>query len=220
MSVAVVSAVWGDYLRFLPGWVEMVGLLSPQPDQVVIATVPKHAAEVRRMSGATVVVQDGNPPAGDFMVPWMINQAVKAVTADWLALLGMDDRFLPHAIASLNDVDADIVSISAMTTNGTFIQARTEQHLRVVADDMILGPSYIRTKLFREMGGYRTEWFLSDWMLWVDAYLAGGRIVTWNHPTHILDISSPGRFSSNRAPNDEYRHIRDRMRFGLAAGLR
>lgn len=220
MSVAVVSAVWGRYMQFLPEWFDMLNHLSPGPDEVIIATVPADADAVRRLSDATVIVPDGEPSKGDFMVPWMVNQAAFKATADWLAPLGVDDMFLSHAFAGLDNAEADIVSISAMTSNGKFIQSRTEQQLRDVADDMILGPSYIRTDLFRQVGGYRTDLFLSDWMLWVDAYLAGGRVVTWNRPTHIIDISSAGRFSSDRAPEHEYRLVRERMRLGLTAGLR
>ena len=218
-DVSVVSCVWGDYVRFLPGWFEMIGRLDPQPREVVVATFPEHVDDLRPYP-CRVVFEDLHVPAGHHTIPWMFNLAGFAATSTWLANLAIDDELLPDGLAGLEGTDADIVSISMVTTQGVYVQARGEANLRAVSPDMVLGPSFIKTSLFGKVRGQCTDSMLGDWMLWVDAYLAGGRIVTWDRPTHRIDIDSPGRFSSTRFPEDEFRRVRDRMSAGLAAGLR
>jgi hypothetical protein len=218
-DVSLVSAVWGRFMSHLPGWFEMVGRLDPAPAEVIVATFPEHVEELRGYP-CTVVVEERPVPLGCALVPWMGNQAGFAASCTWLANLAMDDRMMPDALWGLDEVDADIVSISAQLSDGRLVQARGEQNLRTVAEDMVLGPSYIRSELFRRVGGWRADRLLADWWLWVYAYLAGGRIVTWDYPTHWIDVTSAGRFSSERFPEFEYQEIRAHMAAGLADGLR
>ena len=218
-DVTVVSAVWGDYMRFVPAWFEMVGRLDPQPREVIVATFPEHYEELAGYP-CRIVFEDAPIPKGNYLIPWMMNLGGLAATSTWLSCVGMDDGLLSDGLMGLGTVSADIVSVSVLTTNGVYVQARGEQNLRAVSADMVLGPSFIRSGLFKQVGGYRTDVVLSDWMLWVEAYLAGGRLVTWDQPTHRIDIDSPGRFSSAEIPAAEYRLVRERMRAGLAAGVR
>lgn len=218
-DVSLCSAVWGDYVRFLPGWFEMVGRLDPAPAEVIVATFPEHVDDLRGYP-CQVVFEDLDVPAGQYDIPWMLNLSAWSARHSWLANLAIDDELLPDGLAGLDSTDADIVSVSAITTNGVYVQARGEANLRVVAEDMVLGPSFIRTDLFKRVAGWRTNVMLSDWQLWVDAYLAGGRLVTWDRPTHRIDIDSPGRFSSDLVADGEKARLREQMRAALAAGVR
>jgi hypothetical protein len=219
VDVSLVSCVWGRFMDRVPGWFEMVGRLDPAPAEVIVATFPEHVEELRGYP-CRVVVEEVGVPTGCFPVPWMFNQAGFAATNTWLANCAVDDRMMPDALWGLEETDADIVSISAQLSDGRVVTARGEQNLRMVAEDMVLGPSYIRSDLYRQVGGQRPDRRLSDWWLWVYAYLAGGRLVTWDHPTHWLDVTSPGRMSSERFPEFDYQEIRAFMAAGLADGLR
>lgn len=219
VDVSLVSAVWGRFMGHVPGWFEMVGRLDPAPAEVVVATFPEYAEQLRGFPCRLVVVSD-QVPAGCGLVPWMANRAAFEASCTWLANLGIDDRMMPDALWGLEETDADIVSISAQLSDGRMVQARGEQALRSVAEDMVLGPSYIRAELFRRVGGWREDRLLADWWLWVNAYLAGGRIVTWDYPTHWIDVTSPGRESSARFPEFDYQEIRAHMAAALADGLR
>lgn len=212
-DVAVVTAVWGSYMRFVPQWFEMVARLDPQPAEVIVATLPLHERELSNYPCRVVI--ERLAPKGHYMIPWMFNAAARVATSTWLANVAMDDELLPDGLEGLGSVTADIVSVSMLTTNGVYVQARGEENLRRVADNMVLGCSFIRTELFKRVGGWPSDVLLSDWQLWVDAYLAGGRLVTWDKPTHRIDIDSPGRFSSEPVPMDEVERVRERMRAGL-----
>ena len=217
-DVSLVSCVWGRFMDRVPGWFEMVGGLDPAPAEVVVATFPEHVEELSGYPCRIVVV--AGVPAGVELVPFMFNRAGFEASCTWLANCAMDDRMMPDALWALEETDGDIVSISAQLSDGRVVQARGEQNLRAVAEDMVLGPSYIRTELFRRVGGWRDDRRLADWWLWVNAYLAGGRIVTWDYPTHWIDVTSPGRESSARFPEFDYQEIRAHMAAALADGLR
>lgn len=210
-TVAVVGTVWGDERHWdnLNGWLDCVRSLNRQPDQVVIATLPE---QVDRLAGLPCEIATCTTPR----ITHMTNAAVKLVRTDWVAPLAMDDRMYMHALDEVATVpaDVDVISIGMVTTRGRVVPARPVENLWAGSGDMILGPSYIRTRVWREVGGYDERFQIEDWALWVAAARAGARFATSAQITHILDIDSPGRISSAGFPASAYREIDELRLYG------
>jgi len=211
-TVAIVSTVWGDdrYWSHIPAWFDCVMSLDRRPDQIVIATLPEQADALRGLP-CDIAVCDVPK------ISHMTNAAVELVRTDWIATLGMDDRMYSHALDEIATVDAevDVISIGMVTTSGRIVFARPVENLWAGSGDMILGPSYIRTSMWRKIGGYDPRFLIEDWALWVSAARAGARFYTSPTLTHILDIDSGGRLSSGGFPQEAYRQIHDLRVHGI-----
>jgi hypothetical protein len=105
-TIGIVTTVW-SYYDFLTGWCESIQALNRQPDKIVIAA--HDANKVRGivaplLSNATVVQVDE-----DFSWGYYLNRAVEACETDWIAWIGVDDRYRPCALDGIDCATVDIV---------------------------------------------------------------------------------------------------------------
>jgi hypothetical protein len=123
MSIGIVTTV-GTYEHHLPGWCASVRNLNTKPDNIVIAA--HHPKKVKRilktenitatviavneefqlpryLDGQTITVKE------TFLLSHYLNRAIAACDTDWIAWIGADDRYRPHALDGLNNLDADIL---------------------------------------------------------------------------------------------------------------
>jgi len=208
-SVAVLGAVWGEKFRsHIPEWFAAIDALEVKPDQVIVATLPD---EVGFLDGFPCEVAVCEYPT----VERMMNAAAAKATTTWLSNCAIDDRYRPEAFNDLPDMadDVGVVSVGVITTHGQTVDARPGQNMLDGNPHGVLGTSYIRRSLFEQIGGYDDRFMISDWALWIKAAMAGANFFMSSRHTHVIDISSSGRISSNGWSGDAYKQL-DRLRSG------
>ena len=104
-TIGIVATVL-SYYDFLPGWCESINALNRQPDKIVIAAhdAEQTAKVVKPFLNATVLQVDE-----DFSWGLYLNKAVEACETDWIAWIGVDDRYRPCALDGIDKVSADLV---------------------------------------------------------------------------------------------------------------
>ena len=204
-SVAVLGMVWGErYRMHVPEWFAAVDALEVKPDQIIVATLPD---EVQFLDGYSCEIAICEHPN----VERMTEAAAAKAKTTWLSPCGMDDRYLPEAFNDLPDMadDVDVVSVGVITTSGLRIDARPGQNMLDGDPHGVLGTSYIRRSLWERLGGYDDRYMIVDWALWIKAMKVGAKF--WMSPrhTHVIDIDSPGRISSNGWSPEAYKQLED-----------
>ena len=204
-SVAVLGLVWGEkYRAHLPEWFAAIDALEVKPDQIIVATLPD---EVCFLDGYTCEIAVCDHPTTERMV----NAAAAMAKTTWLSPCAVDDRYRPEAFNDLADMvdDVGVVSVGAITTSGLRVEARPGQNMLDSNPHGVLGTSYIRRSLWEQLGGYDERYIISDWALWIKAIKVGAKF--WMSPrfTHVIDIDSPGRFSSNGFGAEAYKQLDD-----------
>lgn len=208
-SVAVLGSVWGEkYRAHLPEWFASIDALEVKPDQVIVATLPD---EVHFLDGYPCEVAICQHPN----IERMINTAAAKAKTTWLSPCAVDDRYLPEAFNDLLDMadDVDVVSVGIITTSGLRIDARPGQNMLDGNPHGVLGPSFIRRSLWGRLGGYDERYIISDWALWIKSMKVGAKFWMSSRFTHVIDIDSPGRFSSNGFDAEAYKQL-DELRSG------
>ena len=213
-SVAVLGTVWGEkYRAHLPEWFASIDALEVKPVQIIVATLPD---SVSFLDGFPCEVAVCEHPT----VEWMTNAAATKAKTTWLSPCGIDDRYRPEAFNDLPDMadDVGVVSVGVITTNGQMIDARPGQNMLDGNPHGVLGTSYIRRSLWEQLGGYDDRFMISDWALWIKAAMAGAKFWMSSRHTHVIDISSPGRISSNGWSGEAYKQLED-LRSGRVPGI-
>lgn len=204
-SVAVLGFVWGEkYRSHIPEWFAAIDTLDVKPDQVIVATLPDEVQFLDRFACEIAVCEDP-------ILERMINAAAAKAKTTWLSNCAIDDRYRPEAFNDLPDMadDVGVVSVGAISTNGLRIDARPGQNMLDGDPHGVLGTSYIRRSLFERLGGYDERYMIADWALWIKAMKVGAKF--WMSPrhTHVIDIDSPGRISSNGWSPEAYKQLED-----------
>jgi hypothetical protein len=202
-SVAVLGFVWGEkYRRHIREWFAAIDGLEVRPAQVIVATLPD---EVEFLDGFACEVA----VCADVVVERMMNAAATKAETTWLSNCSIDDRYRPEAFNDLPDMgdDVGVVSVGAITTCGRKIEARPIQNMLNGDSCGVLGTSYIRRSLFEQIGGYDERFQISDWALWLKAAKAGAKFWVSSRFTHVIDIDSPGRISSNGWSGEAYKQL-------------
>lgn len=215
-TIAVCGFVWGDddhYWRHLDGWFDAVAALNRKPDELVFSTRPQDAHRLEGRPCRIVTCEDAR-------LDPMINAAMMSCESEWLSQCSVDDRYLPEAFDDLDGLPdtVEVVSVGVVTTNRVQIAARPVHNLWSGDPNMILGTSFIKRSVFREIGGYDSRFAISDWALWIKAARAGAEFWCTPRFTHVIDIDSPGRYSSQGFPAEEHDKIRRLLKDGTLPG--
>jgi hypothetical protein len=204
-SVAILGAVWGEKFRaHLPEWFAAIDALEVKPDQVIVATLPDEVSFLDDWPCQVAVCEDEN-------IERMINVAALKAKTTWLSPCGIDDRYRPEAFNDLPDMTGDVgvVSVGVITTGGERIAARPGQNMLDANPHGVLGCSYIRRSLWEQLGGYDERYIITDWALWIKAMKLGENFWMSSRFTHVIDIDSPGRISSNGWSGEAYQQLED-----------
>lgn len=166
--ITVVTAVFGDYHRFLPEWLSALEVLDPAPAAVVIASDRPVEA-----GAAKVVVE---PEAGGWVnrTAQLFNFAADQVDSDWFWPIGVDDLPLPDALAGLDGVmgETDVVQFGYVRGNTVTVPPRmSAARYLPLAHNPFVGASLIRREAFPGWPDIRFE----DWGLWRRMADAGAR---------------------------------------------
>lgn len=204
-SVAVLGMVWGEKFRaHLPEWFAAIDALEVKPSQVIVATLPDEVHFLDEYPCEVAVCEHSN-------IERMTNAAAAKAKTTWLSSCGIDDRYRPEAFNDLPDMadDVGVVSVGVITTSGMKVDARPGQNMLDGNPHGVLGMSFIRRSLWEQIGGYDERYIISDWALWIKAMKLGANF--WMSPrhTHVIDIDSPGRISSNGWSGEAYKQLDD-----------
>lgn len=151
-DLAVVTAAWGGYGRFLPEWAESVAAQSVFPAQAVIVdsgltdpALARTAVDVLADVGIEATLLGPVPHRG---MGAALNLAVAHTATHWVIRLDADDVLLPWAVEDVAELtaSADVVAIGAR-----------------IGDDERLFPD-VTTEgiLARQMGSYSASAFRRD----------------------------------------------------------
>jgi hypothetical protein len=202
-SVAVLGAVWGEkYRAHLPEWFAAIDNLEVKPAQVIVATLPDEVHFLDKYLCEIAICEHPN-------IERMTEAAATMAKTTWLSPCGIDDRYQPEAFNDLPDMadDVGVVSVGVITTGGQMISARPIENMLNRDSCGVLGTSYIRRSLWEQIGGYDERYIISDWALWLKAAKAGAKFWVSSRFTHVIDIDSPGRLSSNGWSGEAYRQL-------------
>lgn len=114
-TVGVITTV-GTYEQYVPHWATSVRGLRRQPDQVVIVAQDAPAVQAitaKELPQATVLQAEA-----DFQFATYLNQAVDACHTDWIAWIGVDDRYRPQALNGLDIIETDVYIYGMAISDG------------------------------------------------------------------------------------------------------
>lgn len=170
MSVGIITTVH-TYTHFLPGWCESIAALTTQPDAVVIAaTNPTDVAPLLTIDAT--VVQAGSA----FSFGGYLNTATAACPTDWVAWIGVDDRYRPHALDDVDRDDADVVAFGMQyEQGGTWMPNVT--HIDMAANYVPCGSPF-RRALWERLPFQPHLAPFEDWALWAGFAHLGARFTT------------------------------------------
>ena len=157
-SYAVIVSVWGDYWeRFGEGFIKNVQGLSPQPDEVIVAS----SVPIDLPAGFTNVISD--------VMMWdSFNDAVNASSAEWVWPVGVDDRFCEGAFDGL-PVDCDVISLTGVRSdNGGLFQADSDAYSWMLnnPNNPMSGSVMMKRHVWDSCPWRRVVW--PDWVQWLE----------------------------------------------------
>jgi hypothetical protein len=200
-TLAVVSCVWGDYHQYLDRWVASIRAMGPAPDEVWLSS-----DRPVRLDGVRVLVDP--EPEFEFPVAGRLNDCIEAAGCDWVSPFGVDDEYLPDALAGLPSADeADVWQFGyrGIGLADYMPPDLTPELLLNWGGNPTVAPSPFTKRIWHKVGGFRDVAF-SDWAFFRDVALAGGRFAHsrkygfkyhWHHSSSIS-----GAFS-----NDLHQHL-------------
>lgn len=166
---------------------------------IVTPSIPKRAAMLGECV-QSVAAQTDKPRRHIIEVDWsregfvnLTNQLITQVESEWLMVLPDDDLIDPNHLEAISAVDDDgadiiyswcrVVGRDDWSCNAEFNAERLRWGNYIPG-----GAAAMRTKTFREFGGYRHE-ASEDWGLWLRALGGGARFkcvpeVTWTYRFH------------------------------------
>lgn len=192
MTIGVVTVASDAYAHHLPGWAASVAALTTQPDQIVIGA---QSVPVGLPLGTYTYV----PLPGEFDFADWYNRVVEACDTDWIAWIGSDDRYRPHALDGIERDDADVVAFGLQYDTGqVWIPGDVTAHdvlgMRanlIPCGSPIRREAWLQTPMLSRFGP------LSDWQLWAGVAACGARFAATNR----IDVDYA--YAGHHAPPDE-----------------
>jgi hypothetical protein len=191
-TIGIVTTLW-SYYDFLPGWCESVKALNYQPDKIVIAA---HDAEkTLSIAGQYLDNVETVQVEGEFNWAHFLNQAFEACDTDWIAWIGVDDRYRPCALNGITEADADLVAFGMKYKSN-----QREWHYGGNLHDWphynpIPPGSPLRRWLWEKIP-FQTHLTWPDWGFWASSHFLGattmgtGR-VDYDYACHPLQQDDP-----------------------------
>lgn len=172
MTLAVVT-VCHSYFDFLPGWARSVAALDTEPDEIVIVTSDIERAVTAAgdvLPRLTVVRRDGPMQFGEWF-----NDAVSACSSEWVAWIGCDDRYRPHALDGIERDDADVVAFGMAYDAGTWMPSPSAASILTLSGNEVPCGSPFRRSLWERSPFTPHLTPYEDWALWAGFARDGAR---------------------------------------------
>lgn len=191
-TVGVVTVCSDAYREWLVPWAESVAGLNRRPDRVVVAC--ESAPPPLPVDVQPVIM--GSP----FDFPDWLNAAIDACDTDWIAWIGVDDTYLPHALDTLDATGADVVCLGARYQRDgdtvQWIEPTTTEIVLAARQNHIACGSPFRRRLWERypFQPHLQPW--ADWGFWISCAAQGavfehtGRVdfeYRWHADTPTVD---------------------------------
>lgn len=174
MSVAIVTVAVGDtYRAFLPQWAHAITELDTPPDQVVIVTdhitdVVLDAVDATRGTAITATGTWKHHPQ------ILANEAIRETTTTWVCKMDVDDVIYPHALNTVDNVDADVLMFGISVNGHEDIRAKTvtADAILTATGNLVFAGSPFRRKVWEASNGFQ-DMLYDDWRFWREAAANG-----------------------------------------------
>ena len=191
-TVGVVGICHG-YPEKINGWIESIHKLNRQPDEIVLVLWDEIILDDLNLDGIKVVAW-----SGDFAYSDMMNLAVQNCDTDWIAWIGVDDRYRPHALDKIDDCKADVLALGFEYDTGQIwspIKTTPEEILSMHAN-MIPCGSPFRKWLWEQIPFDQSIAPFDDWVFWLGTALSNA---TYDS---TLDLDVDYEYAGHWVPND------------------
>jgi hypothetical protein len=168
-TVGVVGLCHG-YPEHIKGWLDSVRSLNRKPDKIVLVLYVDIKESTYDLDGVTVV-----PWFDDFAFSDMLNLGFEYCDTEWIAWIGIDDRYRPHALDKLDTCKADVLALGFEYDTGqiwTPANVTAEQILSLQAN-MIPCGSPVRRWVWNENTFDQRIAPYDDWCFWIGTAVAG-----------------------------------------------
>lgn len=206
MDLAVVTAAWGTYGRFLPDWAASIAEQTVAPAEVVLVDAGIDDQDARDTALVTledagidhVLVRANYEGMGAAM-----NLAVSRCSTEWVIRLDADDTLLPWAIEDVRDLaaDADVVSLGAIRDGRAVLFEKVSAEWILSGRQGSLAPSAFRRRFWEQAPFIEAN----DWIesaFWVGLAHQGARFVPTERPGFVYRQWS-GSHSATISPRDK-----------------
>lgn len=168
-SVGVVAICHG-YPEHIDGWIKSVRELNRQPDEIVLVLFHEIDVTQYNLKGVKVIKW-----YKDFEFGSMMNLAFESCNTDWIAWIGIDDRYRPHALDKIDSCEADVLALGFQYNTGQlWTPARTNsEEILALHANMIPCGSPVRKWLWKRQPFEQQYAPVDDWTFWVGTALSG-----------------------------------------------
>jgi glycosyltransferase involved in cell wall biosynthesis len=166
-SVSIVLAIWGEgYSQFLPKWFEATQTLERNFDEIVVVTDNNNASAVLSavsdFSKVRIRVEDHEGYSAYF------NRAIDLANSKWIAFCNADDYFLPQALNSIDDADAqeaNLICDNLIHKDTNFRQTAYWEPSELNHTFRLMGANPMTKRLWEAAGGFPKGVRFADWGL-------------------------------------------------------
>ena len=164
MDVTLWTTVFGDYHRFLDGWMEAA--VKTNPDRLMV--VSDRPLDI----DADVIVRQ---PNSKYPYTSMLNYGAAECGDGWVWRIDVDDRILPDALQVLEGRDCDIVVVGLESTKGYTNIPRVVNHDKfLVGGNRYTAGSPFTKDIWERAGGF-PDIAHCDWGFWRRCAKLGAR---------------------------------------------
>lgn len=191
-TVGVVSICHG-YPEKIPGWIESVRALNRKPDEIVLVLWDQIILDDLDLDSIKVVGW-----SGDFEFSNMMNLAIENCKTDWIAWIGIDDRYRPHALNKIDTTQADVLALGFEYDTGQ-IWSPTVTHAEEILSmraNMIPCGSPFKRWLWERIPFDQSIAPSDDWQFWLGTALSGA---TYDS---TLDLDVDYEYAGHWVPNE------------------
>lgn len=191
-TVGVVSICHG-YPEKIPGWIESVRALNRKPDEIVLVLWDQIILDDLDLDGIKVIGW-----SGDFEFSNMMNLAIENCKTDWIAWIGIDDRYRPHALNKIDTTQADVLALGFEYDTGQ-IWSPTVTHAEEILSmraNMIPCGSPFKRWLWERIPFDQSIAPSDDWQFWLGTALSGA---TYDS---TLDLDVDYEYAGHWVPNE------------------
>jgi hypothetical protein len=191
-TVGIVGVCHG-YPEKLNGWIHSIHQLNRKPDEVVLVLWTGIDRTDLNLDGIKVVDWDS-----DFAYSDMMNLAVQNCDTDWIAWIGVDDRYRTHALDLIDNCAADVLALGFQYDTGqiwTPAKTNADEILSMRAN-MIPCGSPFRKWLWEKIPFDQSIAPFDDWVFWLGTALSKA---TYDS---TLDIDVDYEYEGHWSPSD------------------